>query len=300
MPVPRDEQAPDILDVLGHRLLRLLDPSSDEMVSPAPGAGPEADREGNRVRHSGRIGSHRTRGEDAEGYGGHGDSITVVDQPSEDVSEYVKRYLHRIQMKGLHQPKPAGRIRLAKPFSPEAHIDNEYQYVAGPYGLFDGTIGAPSAGNSLVPVPITLPTNVPSPVMLLDRYPSAMYMSILVRTFAVMPTGTTTTGLQEYYFADPGGAVVPLGIYNAAGQNNGIQSIGGICTTPLTDPGNIQIGTLFVNNIGIGGTPTSIRWQLGITFVAYYPDPWFNEQVVVPAMPSEIEAYLRSSGAQGN
>lgn len=291
----------DILDELGARLIQLFEPQTKELPSAAPGGGPEADRESNRPRTSKRIGTVRTRGEDAKGFGGHGDSVRVDEIPGDDVAEYIHKYLRQTQKKGLHQPKPSGRIRLAKPFSPEAHIDNEWHHVTGPYGLYDGTIAAPGAGNSLVPVSIALPTNIPSPVSLLDRYPGAMYMCIYVRTFAYQPTATTMTGLQELYFQDPGGAVVPLGIVNPAiATSGGLQGISALCTTPLTDPGNIQIGTLFVNNIGIAGTPVTCRYQLGITFAAFYPDPWFNEQLVVPPMPAEVYSYLRSMGAQGN
>lgn len=296
---------PDLIDTLGERLGQLLGVTAPSVLpSAAPGGGPEADRESNRPHNgSGRIGQTRTRGRDALGYGGHGDAVTVMDEAAQTdaVKAEVARMVRAAQRKGLHQPKPAGRIRLAQPFSPEAHIGQNWQYASGPYSLFDGTLAAPSAGNSLTPIPIALPVNVPSPVMLLDRYPGALYMSIFIRSFAFVPTAGTMTGLQECYFQDAGGAVAGLGIYNpAAATSNIFQNVGALLTSPLTDPGNTQLGQLFVNNIGIAGTPVSVRWQLTISFVAFYPDPWFNEQMVIPPLPADIYDYLRTAGAQGN
>jgi hypothetical protein len=62
---------------------------------------------------------------------------------------------------------------------------------------------------------------------------------------------------------------------------------------PLTDPGLNQIGTLVMNNIGIGGTPVTVRWQLSIGYIAYIPDPWFNEQMVVsPTKREQVRSFL--------
>lgn len=292
----------DLIDQLGEQLTRLLGAGGARtIVSEAPGAGPEADREGNRTHRAGRIGEHLTRGRDALGYGGHGDAVTVVEKPDADAREAVRRAIRNAQRKGLHQPKPAGRIRLQQPFSPEAHIGQNWQFVTGPYSLFDGTQAAPAAGNSTQVIPVALPTNIPSPVMLLDRYPGALYMSTYVRSFAFMPTATGMTGLQECFFTDAGGAVAGLGIYNPANPASAIyQNIGALCNSPLTDPGNTQLGTITVNNIGIGGTPVSTRWQITVSYVAFYPDPWFNEQAVIPPLPADVYDYLRTAGAQGN
>lgn len=297
---------PDALDTLGETISdaisRLLGTSSTRTLpSAAPGGGPEADRESNRTRHTGRIGDHIPSGKDALGFGGHGDAVSVVEDIDETVAEQVRKAVRAAQRKGLHQPKPSGRIRLAQAFSPEAHIGSNWNYVTGPYSLFDGTVGAPGAGNSVQQVAIALPVTIPSPVMLLNRYPGALYMSVFLRSFAIQPTATGMTGLQECWFTDAGGAVAGMGIYNPASTASNIyQNIGALCSSPLTDPGNTQLGTLNINNIAIGGTPVSSRWQLTVSYVAFYPDPWFNEQMVVPPMPAEVYDYLRSGGAQGN
>jgi hypothetical protein len=293
---------PDLIDTLGEKLSHLLGGGDTHViVSEAPGGGPEAERENERPHHGGRIGTHLTRGRDALGYGGHGDAVTVVEDPDEDAKEAVRRAIHKAQQKGLHTLKPHGRIRLAQPFSPEAHVGSEWQHVSGPYSLFDGTLSAPAPGNSVTPIPIALPATIPSPVMLLNRYPGALYMSVYIRSFSFMPTAATMTGLQECYFTDAGGAVAGLGIYNASAITFGnFVNVGALCSSPLTDPGNTQLGQLVVNNIGIAGTPVSVRWQLTVSYVAFYSDPWFNEQVVVPPMPAEVYEYLRTAGAQGN
>lgn len=272
----------------------------EPIVSAAPGGGPEADRESNRVVHGGRIGSYRTHGRDALGFGGHGDAVFVDDAVDTEVQQLVKDHIHNAQRRALREPRPSGRIRMSKPFSPEAHIDNGWQFATGPFSLFDGTLTAPGAGNSVQTIPIVLPVGAVSPVLLLDRYPGAMYMSVYIRSFSFVPTGTTMTGLQECWFADAGGAVAGLGIYNPAQTPSAIyQNIGALCNSPLTDPGNAQLGTITVNNIGIAGTPVTVRWQMTVCYVAFYADPWFNEQVVVPPTPAEIEHAYRSMGSQG-
>lgn len=291
----------DVMDSIGELLNRLLSGvEPDKLISPAPGGGPEADRESNRTLRSGRIGEHITRGRDALGYGGHGDALTLAPDISDDVKEERAKYIRASQRRGMQQPRPSGRTRLAKPISLEAHID-DFEAVSGPYSLFDGTITAPGAGNSTQVVPITLPTNIPSPVVLLDRYPGAMYMCVYVRAFSFVPTGTTGTGLQEVWFSDIGGSTCGLGIYVASSQTAGdYQNINSLMTSPITDPGNTQLGQLVINNIGIAGTPTSVRYQLSLGYVAMVPDPWFNEQVLIPPTPAEMTEYLRSGGAQGN
>ncbi len=293
----------DVIDVLGEKLAHLLGggSSGSALPSAAPGGGPEADRESNRPHRAGRIGEHIPSGRDALGYGGHGDAVQVIADPEGDVQAAIRSYAHRVQKRGLHEPKPAGRIRLAQAFSPETHIGANWQFATGPYSLFDGTLTAPGAGNSTQTIAVQLPTGIPSPVMLLNRYPGALYMSVFVRSFAFVPTGTTMTGLQECWFTDAGGAVAGLGIYNPAATSSAIyQNIGALCSSPLTDPGNTQLGTITVNNIGIAGTAVSVRWQLTLSFVAFYPDPWFNEQVLIPPTPAEMAEYLRTAGAQGN
>ena len=292
----------DVLDDVAAALRNALTGghAHQPLISAAPGGGPEADRENNRVAHGGRIGSHSTHGRDALGYGGHGDAVFIDEDVSTEVQQLVRDHITANQRRALREPRPAGRIRMQKPFSPEAHIDNGWQFASGPFSLFDGTLTAPSNGNSTQIIPIALPTGVPSPVMLLDRYPGAMYMSIYVRSFAFMPTASTMTGIQECWFTDSTGAVAGLGIYNPANVGSAIfQNIGALCSGPLTDPGNAQIGAITVNNIGIAGTPVSVRWQLTVCYVAMYADPWFNEQVVVPPLPSEVARVYGSMGAQG-
>ena len=292
----------DVLDDVAAALRNALTGghAHQPIISAAPGGGPEADRENNRVGRGGRIGAHSTRGHDALGYGGHGDPVYLDEDVSTEVQQLVRDHITSAQHRALREPRPAGRIRMQKPFSPETHTDNGWQFATGPFSLFDGTLVAPGAGNSLQQIPIALPTSAVSPVVLLDRYPGAMYMCIYVRSFAFMPTGSTMTGVQEVFFTDFGGAVAGLGIYNPANVGSAIfQNIGALCNSPLTDPGNAQIGTINVNNIGIAGTPVSVRWQLTVCYVAMYADPWFNEQVVVPPLPSEVARFYPSAGAQG-
>lgn len=286
----------DVMDTVADVVSRVLGVRPAVIPSEAPGGGPEAERENK--RHPGvRVGSVKTRGHDALGYGGHGDAVEQVDDLEALVKREIDTHVTAVQAKGLHEPRPSGRIRFNKPFSPEAYNDHEWRFVAGPLSLFDGTISAPGAGNSVQQVPIQIPAGTVSPVFKLNRYPGALYMTLYVRSFALMSIGSTMTGIQECWFSDAGGATAALGLYNPASSSNGMQSINALLTNPITDPGDAVLGTLTINNIGIGGTPVSVRYQLGVTYVAFYPDPWFNEQMIIPPRPAEIAAARRSMEA---
>lgn len=291
----------DILDEVAEAVKRALTIGPRAIPSAAPGGGPEADRENRRTLGGGRIGSHIPRGGDATGYGGHGDPAALADPDTQAVvGGLIDQHVLAVQRKGLREPRPSGRIRFNHPFSMEAHIENDWRHVSGPFSLFDGTITAPGAGNSTVEVAITMPTSAPSPILLLNRYPGAMYVNLYVRSFAYMPTATTMTGLQEIWFQDDGGSVVGLGVYNASSQTANYVSIGALCTSPFTDPGNVKLGKLVITNIGIGGTPVTARYQLSLGYMAMVPDPSFNEQVIIPPTPAEIAQAMRTMEAGGN
>lgn len=298
----------DVIEQVADAIGRVFGTGQRAVISDAPGGGPEVNREGERkvlgMNHPhiprGAIGSIIPKGTDTTGYGGYGDPLYLDEQNDAAIQNEIDQHLVVLKNARLRDVRPTGRFRLSKPFSPEGHTDVSWNLVAGPYSLFDGTTGAPSAGNSIQVVPITLPANSLSPVILLDRYPGALYMSIFVRSFAFMPTGSAMTGIQEVWFTDYGGAVVGLGIFNPANvAADTFQNINALCSTPMTDPGNVTIGSLFINNIGIGGTPVGTRYQLNVSYVALYPDPAFNEMAIVPPTPAEVIEGLRSMEASG-
>ena len=295
----------DIIEQVSDLIGQVFGTGQRAIISEAPGGGPEANREGQRkvlgMNHPhGTIGSVIPKGTDVHGYGGYGDPVFLDSQPDAAIQAEINTALLLAKSRRLRDVRPSGRLRMSKPFSPEGHTDVGWNVVAGAYSMFDGTTTAPGAGNSIQTVPIALPANSVSPVILLDRYPGALYMSLYIRAFAFMPVGSTMTGLQECWFTDYGGAVVGLGIFNPTNvAADTYQTINALCATPMTDPGNVTLGTLTINNIGIAGTPVGTRYQLNLSYVALYPDPWFNEQVIVPPTPAEIAEGLRSMEANG-
>lgn len=294
----------DVLEEVSDLISRVFGTGQRAVVSEAPGGGPEANREGERRvlgmnTPRGRIGSVIPKGGDASGYGGHGDAV-LLDEDGAAIREELQQRVVLAKAARLRDVRPSGRIRFSKLFSPEAHTDMGWNLVAGPYSLFDGTTSAPALGNSTQLVPIALPANSVSPVISLNRYPGAMYMSLWIESISFMPTGSAMTGIQELWFSDPGGAVVGLGIFNPANvAADTYQRIGRLCSTQITDPGNATLGTLTVNNIGIAGTAVGSRYQLNVSFVAVYPDPWFNEQMIIPPTPAEVLEGLRTMEASG-
>lgn len=290
---------PDLLESLSGSLEKLLFGKSGTgaIVSAGPG-GPESDDETHRVvvekAHGGTLplgylANHPGLGRNALGFGGAADAVIVDEADDAGALERVLEENARIARvaKKVHDRVEHGRVRMGKWYWLEGHSDQTVGPCVGPYSLFDGTMTAPGAGNSVTTIPITVPAGTLSPLYLLDRYPGAMYMSLFVSSFAFVPTAGTTTGIQECWFTDAGGAVAGLGIYPSASGAAGIQNINKQCSSPLTDSGVAQLGTLTVNNLGIGGTPTSVRWQLAIGFIAFIADPWFNQQMIVPQTKAE-------------
>ena len=121
----------DVFDDLADAVRRVLNVGPKAIPSAAPGGGPEADRENNRVLGH-PIGSRRTRGHDAEGFGGHGDAVLLDDQVSAEVRRAIDEHVRLAQRRGLREPRPSHRIRFNRPFSPEAHIEDHSEDVLGP------------------------------------------------------------------------------------------------------------------------------------------------------------------------
>lgn len=298
----------DLADTVSEYLLSLLRGKGTIRAIPsaAPGGGPSAAREGGGKPMSSRpLGSppaHPPRGGAESGYGGHGDPVLIEDarDAAKDVQQEIAEHLATPQMIRVRKRDvaPRGRVRMNRSISLEGHQIDSVEDVLGPFSLFDGTISAPGAGNSLVPIVVQLPAGTLSPITLLDRYPGAMDMKLRLSSFSFMPTAGTATGLQECYFQDLGGAVVPLGVYSAA-SGTPYQSIDKKMTTPYTDPGQLVMGTLWINNIGIGGTPVTVRYQLGICYEASLPDPYFNELMLDGKYPADEVKLYRSMEAAG-
>lgn len=270
---------------------------ADNRIKPsaAPGAGPSARRSGPRQGQAqGKLARTPVQGADnaqVTGYGGHGDPSVTID-PATDTQTMLQELLNRTE-RSRAQDKLRERLRFNLPYSIEGHIQDGWRFVRGPFSVLDGTATAPSAGNSVQDFPVSYPAGTVSPIYLLDRYPGAMFMNLYIASLAWVPTGATGTGLQEIVFRDIGGAQVALGVYSAASQSNGFENIGALCNSPLTDPGTQQIGDLLVTNVGIGGTPTTVRWQLGVGYIAMVPDPWFQARQMRLPTPAEETVAVR-------
>lgn len=285
----------DVLDTLGDSIARLLAGTGTQLrESAGPGAGPSAQREG--AKQSG--GNAPTGPVKANmrgalgGYGGHPDGAVAYDdrsQVNKELAQLIEEVKHARAVDQLRS-----RFRFSLPYSAEAHVQDGWRFVCGPFSMFDGTMTAPGGGNSTQTIAVNLAAGTLSPTFLLDRYPGALYVNLFIRSFSFVPTGTTMTGLQECWFTDPGGAVVALGIYNTANQSSSnYLAVQALCNTPLTDPGLQALGQINVQNIGIGGTPVTVRWQLGVSYAFLVPDPWFQAQqgrVPTPAERRALEA----------
>lgn len=276
--------------------------------SAAPGGGPSAAREGAGASPASRpLGTPPTyppHGGEARGYGGHGDPVLYEearDVPS-DLKQEIAAALDSPAMRAArqHEVRPRGRVRLNQEVTLEGHTEARHVTTLGPFSLYEGSF-TPTAGTAVLDVPIVIPSTTISPVALLNRYPGALYFKLVVSSFALMPTAATMTGLLRVFFADIGGAVCPLGLFNGALQPaNSYQAFDRKLTTPYTDPGVITLGSLVIESLTIAA-PVSVAYQLGLAFIAEFPDPWFAEMQLDPPPLSEIEAVasLRSMEASG-
>ena len=292
---------PDMMDRLAEQLAAALGARrGDILPSAAPGGGPAAGREG--PTENGGTGGKTpnppptgARPQAVLGYGGHGDPTVLVDAPRHTRQELQE--LVDATARTRLQDKLRSRVRWQIPYSPEGHNQDGWRFIVGPWSMLDGSTNAPGAGNSTVNIPLAIPAGTAGPFIFLDRYPGALYFLIYVRTFAWMRLGSTMTGVQELYFTDPGGAVVGLGIYDAGASAQGAQSVGALCNTQITDPGNANLGQIVVQNIGIGGTPVGSRYQIGLGYVAMMPDPWFQTQQLRPPTPADVTSALLAAEA---
>lgn len=276
--------------------------------SAAPGGGPSSEREGAGVAPASRpLGTPPTyppHGGETRGYGGHGDPVLYEearDVPT-DLKQEIAAALNSPAMRASrqHEVRPRGRVRLNQEVSAEGHTAARHTGTLGPFSLYEGSF-TPTAGTAVLDVPITIPNTTLSPVTLLNRYPGALYFKLRVSSIALMPTAATMTGILRVFFSDIGGAVCPLGTFNAALQPaSSYNSIDKKLTTPYTDPGTLTLGTLVIESIGIA-TPVSTTYQLGLEFIMEFPDPWFAEMQLDPPPLSEIAAAasLRTMEAAG-
>ena len=96
----------------------------------------------------------------------------------------------------------------------------------------------------------------------LDIWPGAVSMYLVLRRFSMaLQTATLATlGAVDVQFVDSGGQVIPLGDFiSNAGT---VQDMAIVCPTPITDPSNLQAGTLNVA-LSAGATVGTYNFQLG-------------------------------------
>jgi hypothetical protein len=132
--------------------------------------------------------------------------------------------------------------------------------------MASGTIT--SVVNQTVAVPVTLSAD---PHWRLEQWPGAVQVYLAIRFFGIVPQAapTTVTGISVT-FQDQGGNSAPLGEFvNSVGGNNynGLT----IMPSPITDPGQLQVGSLAVTLPNIATSTATYHWSIGFSAVYLLP-----------------------------
>jgi hypothetical protein len=139
-----------------------------------------------------------------------------------------------------------------------------WRYMVDNYA--NGTITTVAASQQTATVTLKLPPN-----WSLERYPGATQLFLCIRQFALAPQAPLTTlgDLVCLYQDTVGGQILPLGVFpSTTGGNANLTSI---IPTPITDPGNTNIGTLLVS-LSSGATAGTYDWQLSFSAAFLLPN----------------------------
>lgn len=108
------------------------------------------------------------------------------------------------------------------------------------------------------------------------QFPGGVQMYLMIRTFGFGASALTMTGSLYVYFVDAaGGQITPLAILTPTQFDTDLTQINTLLETPITDPGNTALGTLWAVMTN-GGTPVACSWFLSFSYVYLLPDPAYN------------------------
>lgn len=146
-----------------------------------------------------------------------------------------------------------------------------WRYMAD--GLASGTIS--TTVNTTVTTPVNLSK---SPNWRLEQWPGGVQVYLAVRFFGIAPqTIPTANAGIEVLFIDQFGNIAPLGEF--LGATGGNSSYDTILPTPITDPGNTNVGTLSVSLANVATSNAVYNWSIGFSAVYLLPARYGYEMI---------------------
>jgi len=129
--------------------------------------------------------------------------------------------------------------------------------------------------NSTVSVLVELLNN---PVYRLDQWPGAVQLYLAIRTFGIVPSAVpTANGGMRVTFVDQFGNRLPLlSMLSQTAQNIVVRSI---LPTPITDVGNVTVGTLEVQLSNVATSDGTYLWNIGFSAVYLLPSRYGYEML---------------------
>jgi hypothetical protein len=217
---------------------------------------------------------HRSEGPDAAGmlgYRNHGDAVRVATRVDE------KRNTTRARF-----PELATHGRIFEP--PQFNILYDIFKTTEAYDkcvLFTAH-GSLTANNTASSVALTMdPASVVvgasqsplSHLQLLGQFPGALQMFPVLLTFSFGQSVVSATGEFSLTYVPQGGDVMyPLGEYYA-GTGSVQNTMRHIIKAPITDPGQVTLGTLIYTPNTVAGTTGTLYFRLGFGMAMLLPAP---------------------------
>jgi hypothetical protein len=176
--------------------------------------------------------------------------------------------LHKVEPRELYVP------RYNELYS-SLRTRGDWRYAIDNYAIGQFT----TIANTTLQVPVTLAIALDN--KRLSQWPDAINLYLCLRAFALAPLVkvlATVVGLTVV-FQDTGGLAIPIGATESDTPINSQTVI--LFTTPITDPGIMNIGTLLVK-LEPTGTPATYDYMIGVSYayLAATVEPYTSEKSV--------------------
>jgi hypothetical protein len=208
------------------------------------------------------------------GYRNHGDAVRVATRIDERQNATRARFPEL--------------LTHGRPFTPPAF--NVLYDIFKTCDAYDKCVlftahGNFAAGNTAVSTPLTMdPASIVvgasqsplSHLQLLNQFPGALQMLPVLLTFSFGQSVVTATGEFSLTFIPQGGDVAyPLGEYYA-GTGSVQNTMRHIIKAPITDPGQVALGTLLYTPNTVAGITGTLYFRIGFGMALLLPTPAFK------------------------
>lgn len=133
-----------------------------------------------------------------------------------------------------------------------------------------GTITPAAAATAAVTIPATMLSSALAPLAKLSRFPGAILMYLVIKSFHLAPVAQTMTGAYDVRFLTEMGDTVPLCVLPGPGSYN--EDVLKALPSPFTDAGlsGGRLGTLSLTGNTIAGAVVCV-WDMAFAFAYKIP-----------------------------